>query len=145
MLSIPSAEAGALLEHVQGLCGPSCEDVANTYFMPCMWVAVAHLDAVCAGTFAAAPPAPSDPVSPDPGLPAPDLFACDEHAVCMACAGGGCEDVLAHYGGPSAGAVDPWADSDEAMALAALVALGRDLPYWCGQRGVPLAGVGHAR
>ena len=75
--------------------------------MVCAWEAVSRLDEVCARAFVATPPDDGDSRNANntywrdyPGREL-DLFACDEHAFCHACAAGNayCEAVAYHYGG----------------------------------------------
>lgn len=75
------------------------------YAMVCAWQAAARIDDVCAGTFVPElPTALNRPNRSD--VPRIPLYACDEHAVCVACYADGsptraanCERVAAYYGG----------------------------------------------
>ena len=90
-----------------GLCAAACTTANATYAMVCAWEAVSRLDEVCARAFVATPPDDGDSRNANntywrdyPGREL-DLFACDEHAFCHACAAGNayCEAVAYHYGG----------------------------------------------
>mgnify|MGYP003314478995 CR=1 FL=1 len=96
MLATDKASLFPILANTREVCGAACADTDAAYFMPCLWEAVARLPDVCAGTFAAEPPASSFVKAQRPKLAAPDLLSCDEHAFCMACsrAPGRCGAVL---------------------------------------------------
>ena len=130
MLDTDKASLFPILANARKVCGAACADTDAAYFMPCLWEAVARLPDVCAGTFAAAPPASSFVKAQRPKLAAPDLLSCDEHAFCMACSQspGRCSAVLGKYGSPSGGSAAVFASSSsQTMALSALLAVGRDL------------------
>ena len=145
MLDTDKASLFPILANARKVCGAACADTDAAYFMPCLWEAVARLPDVCAGTFAAAPPAASFVKAKRPKLSAPDLLSCDEHAFCMACsrAPGRCGAVLGKYGSPSGGSAAVFASSSsQTMALSALLAVGRDLPELCEGLGVAFVGAG---
>ena len=145
MLDTDKASLFPILANARKVCGAACADTDAAYFMPCLWEAVARLPDVCAGTFAAAPPASSFVKAQRPKLSAPDLLSCDEHAFCMACSRspGRCGAVLGKYGSPSGGSAAVFASSSsQTMALSALLAVGRDLPELCEGLGVAFVGAG---
>ena len=145
MLATDKASLFPILANARKVCGAACADTDAAYFMPCLWEAVARLPDVCAGTFAAAPPASSLVKAKRPKLSAPDLLSCDEHAFCMACSRspGRCGAVLGKYGSPSGGSAAVFASSSsQTMALSALLAVGRDLPELCEGLGVAFVGAG---
>ena len=68
-----------------------------------------------------------------------DLFACDEHAFCHACAAGNayCEAVAYHYGGVgvpywvASGVTYTYSSGGNIGANAAFHVLNKDLAFWC--------------
>lgn len=124
---------------VARLCRPACKDETSSFFMPCMWEAVARLPEVCEGSFEPYMPLPTHTRHSDEEIEATrekqdhvDLYACDEHAVCSACAPSNeyCTAVAEHYG--------TLRDPDlkrkrRSGASVALRVLNEDFEFWCGQ------------
>lgn len=130
------------------LCENACNDQFSSFFMPCLWEAVAMLPAVCNGTFSPSTPLANDKPSDTAGdsslvasaaanikATSVELYPCDEHAACAACAPSNlyCTAVAEHYGTLR----DPELKARNAKrrsgASVALNVLGNDFEYWCGR------------
>lgn len=132
------------------LCASACGDENTSFFMPCVWQAVSRLDDVCAGTFNASFPARSNNMEQlddttmqrddDEPYNEVDLYPCDEHAVCSACAPANenCLAVAAHYGTLRDPTVAFRRPMNRSGASIALWVLDYDLGFWCAHLGVPL-------
>lgn len=130
------------------LCQGACKDEFSSFFMPCLWEAVAMLPAVCNGTFSPWTPLANDKHTSTVGdshliaevaasikATSVELYPCDEHAACAACAPSNvyCTAVAEHYGtlrDPELKALNAKRRSGASVALNVL---GDDFEYWCGR------------
>ena len=120
---------------INELCESACTGSVSSG-MVCIWQAVANLASVCDGTYeynSSNVLGSSENHANVPNRSATSLYACDEHAVCLACGQGStsCDAVISYYGGFSWQSKDAYPRS----ALNAIEVLNDDLDYWCSRFG----------